>query len=57
MTFGEGHTEDDCDKCLNRVGKENLIKVLFLYKDINDKSHDDLGEGYRQYYICKNCKA
>ena len=56
MSYGYGHTEDDCDKCLKRVGKENLRKVNFVYKDMNDNSHLDLGECYRQYWICKNCK-
>jgi ribosomal protein S26 len=57
MSYGKNHTEDDCDKCGKRIGKDKLIKNDFLYKDMNDKSHKDLGDGYRQYYICQECYA
>jgi len=41
-----------CDRC----GKEDkLYKLPFVYKDMNDKIHTDLGDGYRQYYVCKKC--
>jgi len=53
----ETHTKDDCDKCMKRVGKKNLSPVPFLYKDMNDLVHKDLGNGYRQYFICKECKG
>jgi hypothetical protein len=56
MSYDKQHTLDDCDKCQERVGKENLTKVPFIYKDLNDKVHPDLGDGYRQYYICKKCQ-
>jgi len=49
------HTPDDCDECLKRVGQKNLRKVPFLYLDRNDENHPDLGNGYRQYYVCKEC--
>jgi hypothetical protein len=49
------HTEHHCDKCGELIFKENLIKYPYLYLDRNDKNHKDLGNGYRQYYICKNC--
>lgn len=49
------HTEDHCDKCQRKIGVENLIKVPFLYLDLNDKNHPDYGHGYRQYYVCKEC--
>ena len=56
MTY-KFHNENMCDKCKEEVGKENLVKVPFLYLDCNDESHPDLGDGYRQYYICKDgCK-
>jgi hypothetical protein len=55
MSYPETHSENDCDKCLKRVGKKNLIKVPFLYKDMNDKVHPDMGRGYRSYYVCKAC--
>ena len=49
------HTKDQCDKCQNVVGMKNLRPVSFLYKDMNDKFHKDMGEGYRQYYVCNKC--
>ena len=49
------HTEDMCDKCGKKVGKNNLKPVPFLYLDKNDKFHPNLGNYYRQYYVCKNC--
>jgi len=57
MSYDKNHTEDECDKCLKDVGKENLKRVPFLYLDENDKIHKDLGNAYRQYWICKDCKA
>lgn len=64
MSYTKEHTEDDCDKCLKKVGKQNLRKVPFLYLDKNDKRHKDVSHkikgkhdtGYRQYYICEDCK-
>jgi len=55
MTYGNEHTEDMCDKCCASVGKINLIKLPFVYLDMNDKSHKNLGNGYRQYYVCIEC--
>jgi len=55
MSYGKYHTKDHCDKCGENIGKEKLIPVPFLFKDMNDESHEDLGEGYRQYYVCNNC--
>ena len=55
MAYDNQHTENHCDKCLKDVGKENLIRVPFLYKDCNDKVHEDMGDAYRQYYICEEC--
>jgi len=49
------HTEDQCDKCQKNVGKDNLKQLPFLYLDMNDKHHKDLGNGYRQYYVCNEC--
>jgi len=57
MTYESNHTEDHCDKCGKKVGKQSLRKVPFVYKDMNDKSHKDLGEGYRQYWICPKCRG
>ena len=91
MSYDKSHTEDECDKCLENVGKANLKKVPFIYLDKNDKIHPDIREqlikerfdnmmreskgdmllsrlfadklketmdsGYRQYFICKDCKA
>ena len=54
MTY-EFHNDNQCDKCDEVVGKENLSPVPFLYKDMNDVAHKDLGRGYRQYMVCKNC--
>lgn len=51
----EHHHEDLCDKCNKDVGKDNLFRVPFLFKDMNDKAHEDLGDGYRQYWICYDC--
>jgi len=50
------HAENMCDVCFKEVGKENLFKVPFIYLDKNDKFHEDLGDSYRQYYVCKECK-
>jgi len=60
MSYNETHTEDDCDKCLKRVGKDNLLPVPFLYLDRNDKVHKDATSNiktkdYKQYYVCKEC--
>jgi hypothetical protein len=55
MSYAKNHTQDDCDKCLKRVGEEKLIKLPFLYKDLNDKVHKDFGMGYHQYYVCDKC--
>jgi len=56
MSYSKKHTKDECDRCLSNVGKDNLHRVPFLYKDYNDKVHKDLGKGYRQYYVCEKCK-
>lgn len=56
MTYGKTHTENHCDKCNTKVGKENLLRVPFLYLDRNDKSHKDMERNYRQYFVCKECK-
>jgi hypothetical protein len=55
MSYEEQHSEDDCDKCNEKVGKINLFPLPFIYLDHNDKAHPNLGRGYRQYYVCKNC--
>jgi len=55
MSYGLWHTEDDCDKCCKKIGKKMLKSIPFLYKDMNDKSHPDKGNGYRQYYVCEEC--
>lgn len=58
----EHHDENMCDRCDKKVGKNNLFNLPFIYKDMNDVAHKDLGlvhgiqyEGYRQYYVCKDC--
>ena len=86
MSYDKKHKSSECDKCLKKVGKKNLIKLPFIYLDKNDDSHEDksitiredyktrlinrgmeetiatrLAEekcdtGYRQYWVCKNCK-
>ena len=55
MSYGFDHKESMCDKCLEDVGVENLSRVPFLYKDMDDKSHRDEGDGYRQYWVCPLC--
>tara|TARA_Y100000310_G_scaffold203351_1_gene203568 strand:+ start:3128 stop:3331 length:204 start_codon:yes stop_codon:yes gene_type:complete len=55
MGYTKEHTEDECDKCLKNVGKNNLTPVPFLYLDVNDRIHPDLSSGYHQYYVCKRC--
>ena len=55
MSYDKFHTKDHCDKCNKKVGKENLRCVPFLFKDMNDKIHEDKGDGYRQYYVCEKC--
>ena len=56
------HNDDCCDRCNGIFGKENLIKLPFLFCDKNDTEHEDLSfllglsdEGYRQYYCCPKC--
>lgn len=62
MSYNFEHTEDDCDRCLKKIGKANLIKLPFLLLDCNDTKHKDMSYlwydkdyGYRQYYVCKKC--
>lgn len=59
MGYTKDHTEDDCDKCLKRVGKENLRPLKFLFKDCNDKIHNDYNPlthpNYKLYYVCGEC--
>jgi len=62
MSYDKNHTKDDCDKCLERVGKENLTPIKFLYLDRNDLMHPDYyhnatkaQKDYKLYYVCKNC--
>jgi hypothetical protein len=51
------HNHDrDCDRCGRTVKIGNLIDVPFRYLDKNDEKHADLGGGYRQYRICKQCE-
>lgn len=51
MTY-EVHDPKKCDKCEARPAKH---KVPFLYLDKQDKSHEDLGNCYRQYWVCSSC--
>lgn len=51
MSYDKNHTEDECDKCLKNVGKDNLFKCSFLYLDKNDNVHTN--ESIR---IIKNIK-
>ena len=53
MSYPKEHTDDDCDRCLKLVGKDNLREVPFKYLDKNDSVHPDCGGMYRQYYVCK----
>jgi hypothetical protein len=63
MSYSNKHTADQCDKCLEEVGKANLHKLPFIYLDMNDTEHEDVSEqygypkgfGYRQYSVCKSC--
>ena len=63
MTYDKTHTIDHCDKCQKLIGFKKLNKLPFLYCDKNDEVHIDvsylvnlkIGEGYRQYYVCKKC--
>ena len=43
----------NCDKCHKDVDK--VKKIPYLYLDMNCKKKPDLGDGYRQYEICKEC--
>lgn len=59
MSYPPTHTSNACDKCLEEVGRDKLIKVPFLYLDRNDQVHPDAIPGnpdYKQYYICSRCK-
>lgn len=55
MGYSKRHSVDDCDRCGKHIGVDKLFAVPFLYMDKNDDVHEDLGEGYRQYYVCKDC--
>ena len=60
MTYDKSHTEDECDKCLKKVGRDNLINTPFLYLDRNDYIHQDVSldpryKDYKQYKICEEC--
>lgn len=64
VEYTSTHTDDDCDSCQKRVGRKNLTPLPFLFCNKNDRdNHPDLsylvgvpmGEGYRQYYVCKDC--
>jgi hypothetical protein len=55
MTYDKNHTKNDCDKCLKKVGKDNLYPVGFIYLDRNDHTHENLGNDYHQYYVCVEC--
>ena len=55
MSYTRDHSEDQCDKCLKKVSKNNLKPVPFLYLDRNDKVHPNLGNDYHRYYVCKGC--
>jgi hypothetical protein len=48
MSYSPNHTEDECDKCLKKVGKKNLNKVPFLYLDKNDHTHPDVSPKIRE---------
>lgn len=53
MSYEIEHKKGMCDRCEKKLA---VWKVPFLYKDMNDKAHPDLGDGYRQYYMCDDCK-
>jgi len=53
MGYDESHTEDECDKCLERVGKNNLVKVEFVYLDKNDRMHEDQSQNMITAYAEK----
>ena len=67
MSYAKEHNNDECDRCLNNVGKNNLFKTPFFYMDKNDDTHEDMSpylrirtgkqydDGYRQYYVCQKC--
>jgi hypothetical protein len=59
----EIHNENQCDKCAEEVGKENLKPIPFLYLDRNDAHHPDAipnnpkYKDYKQYKVCENCRG
>ena len=58
--YSPNHTEDECDKCLANVGKQNLIKVPFLLCMKNDKCphhYVDTSKKYETYMINGKWKA
>ena len=62
MGYDDSHTDDDCDKCLRRIGRENLKALTWLYLSRSDDKHPDMSHlvgkppvGYRQYWCCKDC--
>jgi hypothetical protein len=55
--YNKSHTEDSCDRCNKKVGLANLKFLPFLYKDMEDDMHPDMGDGYRSYKVCDICFA
>ena len=62
MSYEIGNDADCCDKCNEKVGKENLKPIPHLYLDRNDHHHPDAiphnpeYKDRKQYYVCKNCE-
>lgn len=48
-------TRVKCDKCRQLVDVSELKLLPYLYKDMNCTKKPNLGNGYRQYEVCKDC--
>jgi len=61
VSYDESHSDDECDCCLEKVGKENLKPLWFLYLDRNDHVHPDCYpddpqyKDYKCYCVCDAC--
>ena len=41
-----------CDKCNEKPAQ---FPVPFIFNDMNDSEHQDVRDGYRQYWCCLGC--
>ena len=57
MSYDSKHTEDDCDRCTQRVGRKNLRPLPFAYLDKNDQVHPDVSPEIKARLVQERKKA